>query len=96
MKQIAPIPLYESIKDVLSQARTQAYYAINSSMVLAYWDTGPLIVENEQAGQRKAAYGKAVIKNYQQNLPGILAQALANRPYEIIVSFILLFQFAPH
>ncbi|HEX9514232.1 MAG TPA: PDDEXK nuclease domain-containing protein [Puia sp.] len=83
MKQIAPISLYESIKDVLHQARNKAYYAANSSMVLAYWDTGRLIVENEQAGQRKAAYGKSVIKELSLRLtgdfgPGFGEQALRN------------------
>lgn len=83
MKQIIPASLYDSIKDILQQARTRAYYAANSSMVLAYWDTGRLIVENEQAGQRKAAYGKAIIKELSTKLtrdfgPGFSEQGLRN------------------
>jgi len=83
MKQIAALSLYESIKEVLHQARNKVYYTVNSSMVLAYWETGRLIVENEQAGKRKAAYGKGVIKELSGRLtgdfgPGYGEQALRN------------------
>ena len=90
MKQIIPSTLYESIKEVLQQARTRAYYAANSSMVLAYWETGRFIVENEQTGQRKAAYGKAVIKELSTKLtrdfgPGFSEQGLRNyRQFSLI------------
>ncbi|MES1161140.1 MAG: DUF1016 N-terminal domain-containing protein, partial [Bacteroidota bacterium] len=83
MKQIIPSTLYDSIKDTLQQARTRAYRAANSSMILAYWEIGRLIVENEQAGQRKAAYGKAIIKELSTKLtwdfgPGFSEQGLRN------------------
>lgn len=83
MKQIAPLSLYESIKDVLQQARDKVYHAINASMVQAYWETGRLIIENEQAGKHKAAYGKSVIKELSIKLtndfgPGYSEQGLRN------------------
>jgi predicted nuclease of restriction endonuclease-like (RecB) superfamily len=83
MKEIIPHSLYESIKDVVQNARTNAYKAVNFSMVLAYWETGRLIVEHEQAGKRRAAYGKAVIKELSIKLsvefgPGFSEQGLRN------------------
>lgn len=42
--------LYNSIKEVLNKSRQQAYQAVNSSMLLAYWSIGKIIVENEQDG----------------------------------------------
>jgi predicted nuclease of restriction endonuclease-like (RecB) superfamily len=62
MNQPVPLSLYESVKEVLQQARNNTYRAVNFSMVQAYWETGRLIVEDEQAGKRRASYGKAVIK----------------------------------
>jgi predicted nuclease of restriction endonuclease-like (RecB) superfamily len=91
MKQIAPISPYESIKDVLHQARNRAYYATNSSMVLAYWNTGRLIVENEQAGQRKAAYGKAVIKELSVRLTGDFGPGFSEQGLRNYRQFYLLF-----
>jgi predicted nuclease of restriction endonuclease-like (RecB) superfamily len=83
MNQLAPHSLYESIKEVVQRAKNTAYTAVNFSMVLAYWDTGRLIIENEQAGKRRATYGKAIIKELSIKLtndfgPGFGEQALRN------------------
>jgi len=53
--------LFDTIKEVLEKARSQAYRAINSVMVQSYWEVGRLIVENEQKGECRAEYGAAVI-----------------------------------
>jgi len=70
MNPSVPQSLYDSIKEVLQQTRNNAYRAVNSSMLLAYWESGRLIVEDEQAGKRRASYGKAVIKELSQKLTG--------------------------
>ena len=75
--------LYQSIRDIVTRARNNAYTAVNFSMVLAYWEMGRLIVEDEQAGNRKAAYGKSVIKDLSARLtadfgPGFSEQGLRN------------------
>ena len=49
--------LYQRIKDVLTQARNRAWQAVNSAMVLSYWEIGRIIVEEEQKGERRAGYG---------------------------------------
>ena len=50
------------IKQILAQARQNAYQAINSAMVEAYWKIGEKIVIEEQNGNERAAYGEAVLK----------------------------------
>jgi len=52
----------EEIKQILAQARQKAYTAVNTAMVEAYWLIGKRIVEEEQNGKERAAYGKEVIK----------------------------------
>ena len=54
-------PLYRDIRAVLESARAGAYRAVNAAMVDAYWQVGRLIVEHEQGGRRRAAYGEAVL-----------------------------------
>jgi hypothetical protein len=54
-------PLYREIRAVLESARAGAYRAVNSAMVHAYWQVGRLIVEHEQGGRKRAAYGAAVL-----------------------------------
>jgi predicted nuclease of restriction endonuclease-like (RecB) superfamily len=61
-------PLYREICSVLEQARAGAYRAVNAAMVQAYWHVGRLIVEHEQGGRRRAAYGEAVLEDLSRRL----------------------------
>ena len=64
---IAPV-LLANIRQVIEQAQSQVKQTINSAMVLAYWQIGQLIVEQEQQGQTRAQYGKAQLKQLSQQL----------------------------
>ena len=59
---------YEKIKEILETARTRVYYAANTEMVMAYWDIGYTIVEEEQKGKDRAEYGKGLIPNLSEQL----------------------------
>ena len=52
----------ENVSAVLTQARKAAKTAVNLSMVYAYFEIGRMIIEEEQHGQDRAAYGKQVLK----------------------------------
>jgi predicted nuclease of restriction endonuclease-like (RecB) superfamily len=54
--------IVSDIQQIIRQAQQQAYRSINQAMVQAYWLVGRRIVEEEQQGESKAAYGKGVIK----------------------------------
>jgi len=60
--------LYREVRSVLEKARTSAYRAVNAAMVEAYWHVGRLIVEDEQKGRRRAAYGEAVLDDLSRRL----------------------------
>jgi predicted nuclease of restriction endonuclease-like (RecB) superfamily len=53
---------YHSIREILGKARSAVYRSINFTMVLAYWNIGKVIVDDEQHGKERAEYGKALIK----------------------------------
>jgi predicted nuclease of restriction endonuclease-like (RecB) superfamily len=59
---------YQRIRAALTQARDRAYQAINSAMVLAYWEIGRAIVEEEQQGNERANYGAQLIQTLSQRL----------------------------
>ena len=61
--EITPInqSFLESVSDVLAQARKNAKTAVNLAMVYAYYEIGRMIVEEEQHGQNRAAYGKQIL-----------------------------------
>ena len=56
------------VKEIVARARKQAYSAINSAMVEAYWKMGKRIVEEEQQGQARADYGKQLLKSLSKAL----------------------------
>jgi predicted nuclease of restriction endonuclease-like (RecB) superfamily len=54
--------LYKEVKYIIDEARNTAYKAANFAMVQAYWNIGKVIVEEEQLGSDRAAYGQELIK----------------------------------
>lgn len=61
VKNSAPSALFEDVRSLLRQARAKAYVAVNAAMVDAYWRIGQRIVEEEQGGGKRAAYGTRLI-----------------------------------
>jgi predicted nuclease of restriction endonuclease-like (RecB) superfamily len=55
------VALYDSIRSLLLTAKTQVRQTVNTTMVQTYWNVGRLIVEGEQGGEKRAAYGKQVL-----------------------------------
>lgn len=50
--------LASQIAEVVQQVRSRVRLSVNQAMVASYWEIGRLIVEHEQQGQARAAYGK--------------------------------------
>ena len=60
----------QSVSDVLAQAQKNAKTAVNLSMVYAYYEIGRMIVEEEQHGENRAAYGKQLLRELSAYLTG--------------------------
>jgi len=54
--------IVNDIQHILRQAQHSALRSVNVAMVSAYWLVGRRIVEEEQQGEARAAYGKAQMK----------------------------------
>ena len=61
-------PLLADIAAVVKQSRGTLKQTINTVMVQSYWQIGRLIVEHEQQGQSRAAYGKRQLQLLSQAL----------------------------
>jgi predicted nuclease of restriction endonuclease-like (RecB) superfamily len=59
---------FSDIAHILQAGRKQAYQATNSIMVQTYWQLGQRIVEQEQQGEARAEYGKALISRLSRYL----------------------------
>jgi len=60
--------LFGKISNLLNESRKYVVVSVNQTIVLTYFEIGRLIVENEQEGKERAAYGKAVLKELSQKL----------------------------
>lgn len=60
--------LVSQIAEIYKQGQQNASIAVNTALVETYWQIGKYIVEFEQKGQQKAAYGKALIDNLAKDL----------------------------
>jgi len=67
-KHITQSKLYSSIAELLQTARQTVVRAVNQTMVYTYYEIGRMIVEEEQHGEQRAAYGKQVLKELSQKL----------------------------
>lgn len=69
--------MVEEIKDIITSSRSKVAYEVNNTMLLAYWNVGKIIVENEQKGNIKAEYGKQVMKELSKELRKILGSGFS-------------------
>ncbi len=56
------------IKYLLTQARSKVVTQVNSIMTQTYFEIGKRIVQEEQNGEKRAKYGKELLKNLSQEL----------------------------
>ena len=60
--------LAEKIESLIEESRRRVVAQVNSVMVRTYFEIGRVIVENEQEGKSRAAYGKGVLKELSRRL----------------------------
>ncbi len=67
-KDLSASVLYDNIRSLLVAAKTQVRQTVNTAMVQTYWQVGRLIVEREQGGEKRAAYGARALEDLGQRL----------------------------
>jgi predicted nuclease of restriction endonuclease-like (RecB) superfamily len=60
--------LFTRVANLIELARKQVITAVNLAMVHTYFEIGRMIVEEEQQGNKKAQYGKAILKELSTKL----------------------------
>ena len=68
MSNITNNQMIEEIRNLLVNSRLQVQQSVNSVMVQTYWNIGKIIVEDEQDGQERAAYGKKQLEQISNTL----------------------------
>lgn len=91
-KKIDVNAVFETIKKILDDARSNAYRAVNFSMVQAYWNIGRVIVEEEHKGKPRAEYGKRLIIELSKKLTKVFGKGFDKRNLWYMKNFYLTFQ----
>ena len=65
---VEALPLLESLRGLIAQARQKVARAVDSAQVHTYWEIGRHIVEFEQGGAARAAYGQALLATLADSL----------------------------
>ena len=60
--------LYNEISEVIISTRNSISSSVNSAMVIAYWNIGKIIVEDQLNGSNRAQYGKNILKELSERL----------------------------
>ncbi len=77
------------IKRLLEESRGRAAQSINAVLTAAYWEIGRRIVEFEQGGRVRAAYGEALIKRLSSDLTRRHGRGFSERNLEQMRLFYL-------
>ncbi|PKQ67870.1 PDDEXK nuclease domain-containing protein [Raineya orbicola] len=83
--------LVAHIKEIVNQARLQAFQEVNSILLKMYWEIGRLIVEEEQNGYKRAKYGEFKLKNLAQKLTIELGKGFDERNLRNMRAFYIAF-----
>jgi predicted nuclease of restriction endonuclease-like (RecB) superfamily len=63
-----PQPLLAALRELIAQGRQRALRAVDMVQVQTCWEIGRHIVEFEQGGEHRAAYGKKLLSSLAENL----------------------------
>lgn len=94
MAEVLPVSyqdIYSEIKQALLLSRGQAYSAVNSAMVRAYWEIGRIIVEHEQKGRLRAAYGQGILQAVAERLREEFGPGFSVRNLQMMKKFYVSF-----
>jgi hypothetical protein len=85
--------LLSSIAELLDRARQRAAKSVNAVLTATYWSIGRRLVEYEQGGKGRAAYGSELLKRLSRDLQSRLGRGFSERNLEQMRQFYLNWQF---
>ncbi|MDR1004942.1 MAG: PDDEXK nuclease domain-containing protein [Prevotellaceae bacterium] len=83
--------LYDKVAKLIEQARQKVTTTVNLTMVHTYYEIGRYIVEDEQQGERRAEYGKALLKELSKQLTERFGKGFSVDGLERMKNFYLIY-----
>lgn len=82
----------EKISFIIDSAQAQILSTVNTTMVYSYFQIGKIIVEYEQQGNEKAAYGQYLLRGLSERLTDKYRRGFSKRNLELMRKFYLNFK----
>ncbi len=92
MTDIDNSKLIASLRTIIEQGRREAYAAASQRMIATYWNIGRQIVEEEQKGKSRAAYGAKLLETIAEELVREYGPAFTHRRLDEYRQFYLKFK----
>ncbi len=84
-----PADVFQRVEAILEIARSGIARTVNTTLVVANWLVGREIVEEEQKGRKKAAYGQDLIRTLAKRLQGNFGGGYAETNIKLFRQFYL-------
>ena len=91
-KAISKKSLFLSVSNLIKDARQYAVRNINSTMLITYFEIGRMIVEDEQAGSKRAGYARETIGQLSKELTKVFGKGYSTTNLEYFRKFYLTYQ----
>ena len=91
MENIVTDNFFDKVLDILKNARKHAKMALNISMVYSYYEVGRMIIEEEQNGEQRAEYGKAILKELSKRLTESLGKGFSVENLKLMRRFYVVY-----
>ena len=91
MENIMTDDFFDRVLKVLESARKQANIALNTAMVYSYYEVGRMIIEEEQDGEQRAEYGKAILKELSRHLTENLGKGFSVENLKLMRRFYMVY-----
>ncbi len=82
---------YGRVRGIIETARGKIYREVNVVMVKSYWQIGRAILEEEQQGEKRAEYGKALLEVLAELLTKRYGKSFSNRNLRYMRQFYIVF-----
>ncbi|MGB0880917.1 MAG: PDDEXK nuclease domain-containing protein [Polaribacter sp.] len=83
--------LISTIEALVNNAKTKVSQTVNQTITITYWHIGQYIVEYEQKGKERAAYGTKLLKRLSEDLTKSFGKGYSYRNLKLIKKFYLTF-----
>jgi len=91
MNEVANLKIVDELKQLIYASKTQVLQSVNTIMVQTYWNIGKTIVEDEQKGEARAAYGKGQLNQISKELTKEFGKGFDTRNLRNMRQFYLTF-----